>query len=424
MHKFVSRGPVAGLGLIAFGAGVPLAQAQLDGDTVVTGLSQPVLLTNDGSTDRRFVVERTGTIQVIDAGGSLAGTYLDVSGDIAGLGGEGGLLGAAFHPGFNDPASPGFGQYFINYTAPGTGGDPLTTVIERVTVNDVASNTPTVTRTPVLSVSQPDTNHNGGYLGFGPDDLLYIPLGDGGGGNDTFGNGQDTTTLLGSLLRIDVNGDDFTADADRNYVIPDDNPFAQTDGPDADEIYAFGLRNPYRSSFDRLTGDLYLGDVGQGAREEIDVLPAGSGGGQNFGWNLREGFIETPGVPGDLAPEDRTDPIFDYVRGDLGRSITGGYVYRGDQLGPAYDGLYFFGDFVSGRVFTIDPANPLNSLTEVTDLVLGGALPGQIAGFGEDLDGELYVLTFSDGDVIKLVPEPASTLALLGLGGMLLRRRR
>jgi hypothetical protein len=279
---------------------------------------------------------------------------------------------------------------------------------------------------PVLSIAQPQPNHNGGWIAFGPDGYLYVASGDGGGGDDNdtghtagTGNAQDiTNNLLGKLLRLDVDGDDFPADATRNYAIPADNPFAGVVGDD--EIWAYGLRNPWRASFDRATGDLYIGDVGQSNREEIDVQPAASAGGENYGWRLREGTIATPtGGVGGTPPPGAIDPIYDYLHGNgpfLGNSVTGGYVYRGPAA--SLQGHYFFADFIDSRLWSLrwDGSDPSTfDGTNYTELADHTADPDfapdqgslvNISSFGEDAAGNLYLVSLG-GDVFRITALPA-----------------
>jgi len=259
-------------------------------------------------------------------------------------------------------------------------------------------------------IRQPFANHNGGNLVFGPDGYLYIGLGDGGSANDPQNNAQNPDTLLGKMLRIDIG----VSDSDpAGYRVPPDNPFLDGQPISAlGEIWAFGLRNPWRYSFDDFgsgaTGALLIGDVGQGAREEIDYEPRGAGG-RNYGWRMREGFIATPGIPATTpAFEPLTDPMLDYVRTE-GRSVTGGFVYRGHALGAAYAGRYFFADFVTSRVWSIALSASIPALVpswpDIIDHTneLGGALGG-VASFGRDTDGELYLATFA-GRLLKIVPD-------------------
>jgi glucose/arabinose dehydrogenase len=408
------------------------ARADLASQILVNGLSEPLFLSQPQGDDRLFVMQRAGQIRVIEGGVLQATDYLSISGDIT-QAGEGGLLGVAFAPDFATS-----GVLYANYTTPSGAAGGMDTVIQRITVSNPGGSTAgSLTRETILRFGQPFSNHNSGWIGFAPGDTsgqyLVIPTGDGGSGNDPGNRAQTLDNFFGKVLRLDVSGgDDFPADANRNYVVPDDNFFA-ADGSGATlgEITAYGVRNPYRNSFDRDTGDLYLGDVGQSLREEVSLMPAGVQG-QNFGWRIREGDIDNPGTTGTLAPEDRVDPIFDYARSDagdntpvLGGTIIGGYVYRGQLLGPAYEGLYFFGDFITGRFFTIDPdaANVDASLVEITDeLFPGGFGQFDLGSFGEDAAGELYILD-RDGDAFRIVPEPALALPFL-LGLLLMPRRR
>lgn len=423
---------IVGLGTLS---ATHAASGQFEIETFATGFTEPLFMQQPTGDSRHFVAERTGTIRTID-GGTASGTpWLDLSGSIL-TDGEGGLLGMAFNPDFATS-----GIMYVNYTEqrPGSTGsdaDRLNTVLARVTVTDPSAPTagsPTIET--VLRFNQPFVNHNAGWIGFAPGDALgqhlYMPTGDGGSANDPGDRAQDLGVLLGKLLRLDVySGDDFPDDPDRNYVVPADNFFA-ADGDPATlgEIHAYGLRNPFRNSFDRLTGDLYIGDVGQNRREEIDLVPAGTGG-QNFGWRIREGDIDNPNTGGTLDPADRVDPIFDYAHSDdgtgtpvLGTTVTGGYVYRGEMLPDMFDGLYFFADFGSGRLFTIDPAagDIDASLQEWTHLLPDTAGPFDLASFAEDADGELFLLD-RDGEIYALVPEPG-TLSLAAIGALVLLRR-
>ncbi|HEY3394062.1 MAG TPA: PQQ-dependent sugar dehydrogenase, partial [Lacipirellulaceae bacterium] len=324
-------------------------------ERVASGVSAPIFVTHaPGDTSRLFIAERGGSIRILNlnTGTLLPTAFLTTTVDTSG---EGGLLGLAFHPDYFNSGTPGFGKFYLNVT---TGG-PFTTRILEFQVSETDPNLAnTRTQRQILSYAQPQTNHNGGWIEFSPNDgYLYIASGDGGGGNDDdaghtpgTGNAQDTTNnLLGKMLRLDVDGDDFPADTARNYAIPPTNPFRAgvgDPGDDAgdDEIWSHGLRNPFRASFDRLTGDLWIGDVGQGQREEIDFQPASSTGGENYGWRLREGLIQTPGVGGPRPPGN-VDPVYDYDRNNDqfgGTVVSGGYVYRGPD--PSLQGKYFFLD--------------------------------------------------------------------------------
>jgi glucose/arabinose dehydrogenase len=341
---------------------------------IASGFTNPVQVTHAGDgSNRLFVVEQPGTIRIIQEGTVLPIPFLDLTALTVDVG-ERGLLGLVFHP---DYATNGF--LYVNYTQ-ASGGD---TVVARYTVSssDPNSADPGSALT-VLTVEQPFANHNGGQLAFGPDGYLYIGMGDGGSGGDPQGHGQDPTTLLGALLRIDVDGDE-------SYTIPPDNPYV--DAPGRDEIWAIGLRNPWRFSFDRSTGDLYIGDVGQNAWEEISFQAAGTPGGLNFGWNCLEGTHPYAWEPA-CETVTLTGPIAEYDHSQ-GRSVTGGFVYRGTDY-PALIGRYVYGDFVSGRIWSLDTGD-LTSVTPV--LELDTSL--NISSFGEDERGELYVVDRSGGTI-------------------------
>lgn len=316
-------------------------------------------------------------MSLLSAGDLLAAPFLDLRGQVSD-GDEQGLLGIAFHPDYAQN-----GRFFVNFTD--RAGD--THLVEfRVSANpDVAD--PSSAR-EVLFVDQPFANHNGGGLAFGPDGFLYVALGDGGSGGDPFGNAQNLATVLGKLLRIDVDGG-------TPYAVPPSNPFAASFGARG-EIWSFGLRNPFRFSFDRANGDLYIGDVGQNDREEIDVARAGSRGGENYGWNRMEGRACFDSRSCDQA--GLTLPALDYGHGE-GCSVIGGYVYRGAAI-PDLVGQYFFGDFCSGfvRSFRFDGA--ASEQREWPSLAPGGS----ITSFGQDASGELYILVES-GEVFRIAPQ-------------------
>jgi len=332
-----------------------------------------------GDRERLYVVEQGGRIRVL-RNGQVAGTFLDVSSRIS-RGGERGLLGLAFHPQFSANR-----RFFVNYTD--RQGD--THIAEfRATSADQAD--PQSER-QLLFVSQPFANHNGGGLAFGNDGMLYIGLGDGGSGGDPFGNGQSLGTRLGKLLRIDV-------DRGTPYAVPSDNPFATRPGA-MPEIWAYGLRNPFRFSFDRATGDLYIGDVGQNRFEEVDVGVASRRGGENYGWNTMEGnscYAPTSGC----NMTGLTLPVLDYGHGD-GCSITGGYVYRGCRL-PGYAGTYFYGDYCAGfvRSFRLENGRAVDQRDWTSSI--GRGLIHSVTSFGVDLDGEVYVVDYG-GAIYRIVP--------------------
>ena len=337
---------------------------------------RPLAIANAGDGSRRlFVAGQDGLAYVIAADGQVLGTpFLDISDQVS-RGSEQGLLGLAFHADF--PSDP---RVFVDYTNPA--GD---TIVSSFDVNPGAPDVVAPgSESIVIEIDQPYANHNGGAILFGPDGDLYIALGDGGSGGDPDGNGQDLGTLLGKILRIDVDGGD-------PYAIPPGNPFASTAGA-ADEIWLTGLRNPFRFSFDRSNGDLWIGDVGQGAWEEIDVARAGVGG-LNYGWNIMEGahcFKPSTGCPtGGL-----TLPVTEYSH-DLGFAVIGGYVYRGPQA--ILRGGYLFSDNYTGRMWAFAAAgNGAKPLVQVGQGAVG------VAGYGETEDGELYAADL-DGNVYRVV---------------------
>jgi glucose/arabinose dehydrogenase len=358
---------------------------------VAFGFSSPVTVTNAGDgSGRLFIVQQTGEIRILINGTVLPIPFLDIS-DLVGCCGEQGLLGLAFHP---DYADNGF--FYVDYTD--NAGD---TVVARYTVSAKDPNVadPASAYT-ILTQDQPFSNHNGGQLAFGADGYLYIALGDGGSGGDPQDNGQSLRTWLGKILRVNINGDDFPGDPNRNYAVPPDNPFVGN--PDAlDEIWAYGVRNPWRFSFDRLTGDLFIGDVGQITREEIDFQPAASPGGENYGWDVLEGTFchedIPPGSCNQFLNGGSTLPVLEYSHG-LGCSVTGGYRYRG-QLYPQLNGIYFYSDLCSG---TIWGAIQDDDIWVSQDLLHSGLT---VTTFGEDESGELYIANYSGGTLYQIVGE-------------------
>ena len=370
---------------------------------VASGLNQPVFTgAPAGDPGRLFIVEKTGLIKVLDlnTGQVLATPFLDVSSQIL-TDGERGLLGLAFDPNY---ASNGlFYVYLIN-----TSGN---TEIRSYHVSANPNVADAASATPIITIPQPAaSNHKAGWLGFGPDGYLYAALGDGGGGGDTFHTGQNINDLLGNVLRLDVHGDAFPGDATKNYAIPADNPFVGTAG--ADEIFAFGLRNPWRNSFDRALGTFYIADVGQDHWEEIDIGQNGA----NYGWNTFEGPDLYPG--GDpLTGGPAVAPIYAYDH-TVGHSITGGYVYRGE--GEALQGQYFFADFIQNKVFTLRFNGSSWVATERTSQIVPDVgMVNSPSSFGEDARGNLYLVDFG-GEIFKLTPMVASADQadiLRGLGG-------
>jgi glucose/arabinose dehydrogenase len=331
---------------------------------------------------------------------------------------ERGLLGLAFDPGF-----AANGRFYVNYTTPGDGADRGDIIIARYTAggDPMTSNAANPTGQQILRIEHTSDNaHNGGWIGFRPTDpgRLYIAVGDGNGSNDPFNNGQNANMLVGKMLRIDVSGES-------GYTIPEGN--LNVGRP---EIYQYGLRNPWRNSFDRATGDFWIADVGQSQREEINFQAAGSPGRQNFGWRTKEGTRVT-GLNPDAQLIGLTDPIHEFAH-TMGASITGGYVYRGSAM-PALQGQYFFSDFTSGRTWSLRyDGIRVSNLTEWSgQLVHDGPGPQtmafQIVSFGEDAAGELYMAAIDRGVVYRIVPEPSSVaLAITGSIALaiVVRRRR
>jgi glucose/arabinose dehydrogenase len=360
---------------------------QLELAPAVTGFTAPLDLQqpNDGS-GRLFVVEQGGKIKIVQPGGQvLASPFIDLS-TRPGFtsGGETGLLGLAFHPAF-----VGNGRFFVNYTR--LQGAQLQTVIAEFTASPLGSNTASpATERILFTWDQPFANHNGGGLAFGADGDLYIGLGDGGSGGDPLCNGQNLNTLLGKMLRIDVT---TPPPAGQQYVIPADNPFVNQAGRRG-EIWLYGLRNPFRFSFDRANyTDLWIGDVGQNLFEEVDLVTSRQGG-ANLGWNVREGTH--PFSSACTAVGTPTEPVFDYSHATGDDSITGGYVYGGAAI-PSLAGSYVFGDFVSGRVWTLTK-NAQGQWVRSADAVLNMG-PSNLSAFGQAVDGELYVVRYSSGEV-------------------------
>ena len=338
-----------------------------------TGLSKPTALADDG-TGRIFVIEHGGTIRLLENGQVLPEPYLDIR-DRVDQEGESGLLCMVFHPDFAQN-----GRLFVNYDT--KVGNQIQTIVSEFKADPTLNKVDPATERVILRFDQPYSNHKGGQLAFGKDGMLYISTGDGGSGGDPHGNGQNLHTFLAKILRIDV-------DHKQPYAIPEDNPFGhQTDA--FPEIWAFGMRNPWRFSFDRQTGKLWCGDVGQDLWEEIDIIEKG----KNYGWSAREGKH-------DFKPERAvgplTEPIKDYNHSE-GKCIIGGYVYRGKQF-PDLQGIYIYGDNGSGRIWGLKWDG--KALTMDAELLHQEGL--HMSSFGEDKDGELYVLDYNRGMVYRLV---------------------
>lgn len=409
--------------LLFIGPGILQARADILGlQRVAFGLSNPIFITHaPGDDSRLFIVQRGGAIRILDLSTRLLQPAPFLTIPNVDTTGEGGLLGLAFHPDYQNN-----GKFCVNVTI----GNPFSTHIREYTVSTNPGIADPASSRTILNFVQPQSNHNGGWLGFSPlNGYLYIATGDGGGSDDNdtghtsgTGNAQDiTSNWLGKILRIDVNGDDFPGDTNRNYAIPPNNPFVGVTGDD--EIFAFGLRNPFRAGFDRDTGDLWIGDVGQSAREEIDFLPASSAGGENYGWRLREGMIATPsGGVGGAPPDGSVNPVYDYDHNaDAfgGTVVSGGYVYRGPD--PSLQGQYFFLDSRNSATVSddnywkFDPSDPYGTVQNINALLIpdtGSALFP--VSFGEDAKGNLYIACPASGEVyqIKTGAAPAPSLEI------------
>lgn len=387
--------------------GEPAISATLIG----SGFDNPLYVTHaPGDRDRIFVVEQPGLIRIVDISQdppviqATAEAFLDIRARVID-GGELGLLGLAFDPDFDTN-----GWFYINYTALDSGGG---TVVSRFTVPAETPNAADETSEAILlTFDQPDVNHNGGWIAFGPDGMLYIATGDGGGADDSgeghtpdTGNAQDITdNLLGKILRIDVDGSNAPSGT---YGIPVDNPFVGVTGDD--EIWSYGLRNPWRNAFDPVTGELYIADVGQLLWEEINVQPADSPGGENWGWRCREGANDFDLSDPACATADLREPIHEYRHKQFPFpcSITGGEVYRGCAM-PQLRGAYFFADFCSRQIWTLRHDGAVATVQERTQEFLDAGLSiPLISSFGRDADGEIYICALG-GDLYKIVPVGAA----------------
>ena len=356
---------------------------------LVTGLDDPIFVTHAGEgSGRLFIVEKRGLIRIWQAGQLLAMPFLDISARVRSSSSEQGLLGLAFAPDFASSR-----LFFVNYT--NLQGD---TIVERYGVTDDPNRADSTSAFRVLRIDQPAPNHNGGMIAFGPDGNLWIGTGDGGGAGDVYRNGQNPQSLLGKMLRLDV-----TSDPSKPYRVPADNPWVsqtwngQTMAP---EIWALGLRNPWRFSFDRATGDLWIGDVGQNTYEEVDLVTAEQkgypNGGLNFGWPIMEG-THCYGSSAGCGRQGLTLPAVEYDHDSGGCAVTGGYVYRGAAM-PELEGVYFYGDYCSGYIWALRAAD---SGVQAPVRVFASDL--SISSFGEDEAGELYVADLDKGAIFQLV---------------------
>ena len=400
---------------------------------IASGLTQPLFVASaPGDPTHIYIVQQTGQVLRFDLQTNTFDStpFFDVSSRLTSTSGEQGLLGLAF-----DPLYASNGKFYLNFTVPGGAFGNGTTHVSQFQ-NPSFSPTPTPTATPppkkkkhrrrrhptptpspngevvLVTFDHPQANHNGGWIGFSPrandDHNLYIATGDGGNGYDQGpghiepgGNSQSRATLLGKMLRIHVDP------ATGAVTIPPDNPYAVS-GTFRHEIFAYGLRNPFRNSFDSQNGRMFIGDVGQDTREEVDVQQATNpGGGENYGWRLREGSIQTPGSVGGAPPPGNVEPILDYDH-NLGETVIGGYVYHGSQV-PELAGKYVFGDYVAGKIFTLDyDGTAASNFTDITALLFptrdGSVSLANPSSFGEDANGELYICDIGAGRVFKIIP--------------------
>lgn len=363
----------------------PRAQPVLQ--TVVTGLSRPVFLTSPFGDDRLFVLEKVGRIRVIRNDILVPTSFLDISALVS-KGSEQGLLGLAFHPSYASN-----GRFYVSYTD--TAGDSR--VVEYTVSGDPDIADSTSARS-IITVNQPAGNHNGGMITFDPSGNLLLGLGDGGGSGDPQNRSEDPTSLLGSMLRIGVDGDDFPSDANRNYTIPADNPFVGSSAG-ADEVWAYGLRNPWRFSLDATSGLMYIADVGQVRREEIDVVPIGLSG-VNYGWNTLEGSLCFDPSDG-CSSAGTTLPVLEYGHSE-GCSVTGGYVYRGTEF-PDLVGHYFYADYCAGELRSLRYSGGSVGSERIWSSEYG--FIGNITSFGVDNANRLYIIT-DGGKILRLASAP------------------
>jgi glucose/arabinose dehydrogenase len=370
------------------------AALELSLSPFASGFTQPVGAVSAGDS-RMFVIERRGVIKVVQSDGTVLPTpFLNIQARVDSSSSEEGLLGLAFHP---DYATNGY--FYVNYT--NTSSSVRRSRISRFQVTADPNVADPDSENILLTVVQPEWNHNAGHIMFGPDGYLYVPFGDGGSGGDPWNNAQTVTTILGKINRIDINSGpgnapDCVGEGTGDYTVPSTNPLVDGQGGACDEIWALGLRNPWRTSFDSLTGDLFIADVGQNTWEEVDFQPAGSAGGENYGWRCYEG--DHPYNTTGCGPQGNyTFPIFEYSHSGGNCSVSGGYVYRGSQY-PAMYGHYLLADFCSGRVWDLvsDGIGGWDS-TLHTNLMASQ----RYVAFGEDINGELYMVGYN-GTVYRI----------------------
>lgn len=356
----------------------PAAVSQIGLSPVATGFDQPTFLTHAGD-DRIFVVEKQGLIRILAGGQPSLESFLDIRDRVGSSSSEQGLFSLAFHPNYTQN-----GMFYVNYT--NLSGNTIVSSFQ--VAADDPDHAEVGTEEKLLQINQPFANHNGGQILFGPDGYLYIGMGDGGSQGDPQNNGQNPQTMLGALLRLDVDGG-------TPYAVPADNPFNATSGQ-AQEVWSIGLRNPWRFSFDRATGDLYVADVGQSNWEEVNFQPTLSTGGTNYGWKILEG---SRCYRADTCVREGLEiPVAEYSHAGGNCSITGGYVYRGQSY-PELQGNYFFADYCSGTIWSLF-RQPNGDWLQMPVLQSGLF----ISSFGEDLKGELYALDIASGTIYQLTP--------------------
>lgn len=394
---------------VAVLAATSSAPAQVATERIIVNLNAPVFLTAPaGDTQRLFIVELPGVIKIYKNGSVLARPFLDIQSLVNSSTQEQGLFHLAFDPDFDTN-----GWFYVYYT---TGAGAGASTIQRFTVSSDPDSADPATIHSVFEITQPTDGHNGGTIAFGPDGYLYLGLGE----SNQQDRAQDPLDLLGKMLRLDVHGDDFPGDPVQNYAVPPDNPFVGDAGV-RDEIWAMGLRNPWRFGFDRLTDDLYIADVGFQSWEEVDFQPAGDPGGENYGWPFMEGaHCYTP--PTGCDNGGLTYPIHEYPHDPPGCwSISGGFVYRGSAI-PSMQGHYFFGDFCTGRIWTLRyEQGVLSDVTErTTEMVpVNGGFIWNVVSFGQDAAGELYVIMYGTagaGAVFRIIPDPDAVDTPLPVG--------
>jgi glucose/arabinose dehydrogenase len=381
----------------------PRSGTNLGLERIAEGFDQPVFVTSPPDDRRLFVVSKHGAISIVEGGKVRSTPFLDIDPRVvsAPADNEQGLLGLAFHPDYAQN-----GRFFAFYT--GTVSGQTRDILSEFRVDPDNPNLALAdSERQIITIADPEGNHNGGMIAFGPDGKLYIGLGDGGGGGDShgsIGNGQDKTTLLGDILRIDID-----VDEPPYYAIPPDNPYAKPKSGERPEIFISGVRNPWRWSFDRTTGDLYIGDVGQGAWEEVDVLTPEQQSGANLGWRQMEGMVCFPPGSDSCDPKDFTLPVAVYPNpGEgIGAAVVGGYVYRGDCF-PDIQGWYFYGDYLTEQVWKLvfDRTGGTPPPEEVTsDIDPDGVLNG-LSSFGQDAFGEVYAVSLRTGEIYRIVAGP------------------